>query len=263
MTMTMERATKPAKGGGLPGAIAFEWTKLTTVRATWWNLIIGAVMSLGFGLILGLSAEASAAKGIDVTMPAPHAASQGFILIQLTMVVLATLALTSEYASGSMRSTLQSVPVRGRMLFAKSVVVVAVVAVASLVYSIMSSLVAAVFMGDYGKYTGGELLATALGAAAYLSAIALIAIGLGTMLRSAAGTITTIIMILLALPQLMQVIGAKWLATASDYMPSVAGSVLMTQNDEPYRSGTALLVLVLWSLAMVIGGYVTLRKRDA
>jgi ABC-2 type transport system permease protein len=139
------------------------------------DVAVGVVVSAGFGLILGLSAEASAEKGIDVTMPAPHVASQALILTQLTVAVLATLAVTSEYASGSIRSTLQSVPVRGRMLVAKSAVVVAVVAVA-------------------------------------------------------AGAITTIIMILLALPQLMLVVGAQWLTTATDYMPGVAGSVLLTHR---------------------------------
>jgi ABC-2 type transport system permease protein len=103
----------------------------------------------------------------------------------------------------------------------------------------------------------------AAGAGVYLAALAVMSIGLGTVLRSAAGTITTLIMVLLALPQLMGVIGAKWLETASDYMPSVAGTVLLTQDNDPYSGGTALLVLLLWSLAAFVAGSAVLRRRDA
>ncbi|MFJ9027377.1 hypothetical protein ACIRQP_02405 [Streptomyces sp. NPDC102274] len=70
-------------------------------------------------------------------------------------------------------------------------------------------------------------------------------------------------MMLLALPQLMSVVGAEWLKTASEYMPSEAGTVLMTQDSDPYSGGTALVVLILWALAAIVGGYAVLRRRDA
>lgn len=262
-TTTAPRLAGPVGGGGFKGALGFEWTKIWSVRATWWNLLVGLVLTVGFAMIVGMSADASAKKGLDVTTPAPHHASQAFLLSQLTVVVLATLALTSEYSSGSIRSTLQSVPVRGRMLLSKTLVVISVVAVAGFVFSVPASLAAGAFMGEYGAYTSGELFGTAFGAAAYLALLATVAIGLGTMLRSAAGTITTLIMVLMALPQLMGVIGATWLETAGDYLPSVAGMVLMTQGTAPYGAGTALVVLLLWALAALAGGHTVLRGRDA
>lgn len=204
------------------------------MRATWWNLAVGLLLTVAFAAMVGASADASAKKGVDVTMPAPHHASQAFLISQLTIVVLATLALTSEYSSGSIRTTLQSVPARGRMLRSKTLVVAAVVVASGFVFSLLGTLVAAPLMGDYGDYSSGQLFGTALGAGVYLALLAVMAIGLGTVLRSAAGTITTLIMVLLALPQLMGVVGAKWLETASDYMPSVAGTVLLTQDSDPY-----------------------------
>ncbi|MGC9499298.1 ABC transporter [Streptomyces sp. WG7] len=260
---TAHRLVGPVSGGGFKGALAFEWTKLWSVRATWWNLLVGLVLTVGFAVIVGMSADASAKKGVDVTMPAPHHASQAFLISQLTVVVLATLALTSEYSSGSIRTTLQSVPRRSRMLLSKTLVVTSVVAVTGFVLSVLASLAAASFMGEHGAYTGGELIGTAFGTSAYLALLATLCIGVGTVLRSAAGTITTLIMMLLALPQLMGVVGAKWLETAGDYMPSEAGTVLMTQETDPYSGGTALVVLILWALAAVVGGYAVLRRRDA
>ncbi|WP_431040511.1 ABC transporter [Streptomyces sp. P1-3] len=257
------RLVGPVKGGGFRGALAFEWTKFWSVRATWWNLLVGLLLTTGFAAMVGASADASAAKGVDGTMPAPHHASQAFLISQLTVVVLATLALTSEYSSGSIRTTLQSVPHRCRMLMSKTLVVMGVVAVAGFAFSLLATFVAAFFMRGHGTCTGGELLATALGTGTYLALLAVMSIGLGTVLRSAAGTITTLIMVLLALPQLMGVIAAKWLETTSDFMPSVAGTVLMTQDNDPYGAATALPVLLLWSLAAFVAGYVMLRHRDA
>ncbi|QEU91115.1 ABC transporter permease [Streptomyces kanamyceticus] len=251
------------KGGGLRGALAFEWTKLWTVRSTWWNLLAAVVLMTGFSAIVGMSAEASAKNGVSVAEPAPHAATDAVLLVQLTTVMLATLAITSEYASRSILTTLQSVPVRKRMFFAKSVVVTAVALVTGMVFSALGTLVAAPLMGDYGEFTGGEFAKTALGTGAYLALLALFTVGLGTMMRSAAGTITTVIMMLLAVPQIMSVVGVDWLKDAADYMPGNAGVVLMTQDTEPYGSGTALIVLLVWTLVSFIGGRTLLRRRDA
>ncbi|MEV5825064.1 ABC transporter permease [Spirillospora sp. NPDC052242] len=258
----MTTTTVP-RGGGFKGAVAFEWTKLRSVRATWWNLAMGLLLTVGFAAMVGSSAAASAAKGVDVTMPAPHHASQAFLISQLTVVVLATLALTGEYSSGSIRTTLQSVPVRGRMLLSKTLVVAAAVVVAGFVFSVLGSLVAAPLMGAPGDYSAGQLFGTALGAGLYLALLAVMCVGLGAVLRSAAGTITTLILVLLAVPQLLGVIGSSWLESFADFMPGEAGAVLMTGADDPYGAPVALLVLVLWGLASFAAGLTALRRRDA
>ncbi|MFD0902602.1 ABC transporter permease [Actinomadura sediminis] len=258
----MTTTTAP-RGGGFKGAVAFEWTKLKSVRATWWNLAMGLLLTVGFAAMVGSSAAASAAKGVDVTTPAPHHASQAFLISQLTVVVLATLALTSEYSSGSIRTTLQSVPVRGRMLLSKTLVVAAAVVVAGFVFSVLGTLVAAPLMGAPGDYSAGQLLAPALGAGLYLAFLAVMCVGLGAVLRSAAGTITTLILVLLAVPQLLGVVGSSWLESFADLMPSEAGAVLMTGADEPYGAAVALLVLALWALVSSAAGLVVLRRRDA
>lgn len=247
----------------LPGAVAFEWIKLWTVRSTWWSLITVGVLTVGVSVIIGMSAMASAKKGIDVAQPAPHAAVGAVTLTQLAVVVLATLAITSEYATRSITTTLQSVPRRWRMLISKTLVVTGVVFVTGLLASAIGTLSTAPAMGEYGAFTGAQAVVTAFGVATYLTALACITMGIGTLLRSAAGTITTVIMLLLAIPQILGFVGVDSLRRVGDFLPSAAGTVLMTQGADPYGAGTALAVLALWAAAAIAGGYAALRSRDA
>jgi ABC-2 type transport system permease protein len=245
------------------GAIAFEWIKLRSVRATWWSLAAAAGLTVFVSVVVGMSVSASEDNGHDAAQPAPHTAADAVTLAQLAIVVLATLAVTSEYSGGTIATTLQSVPARGRMLAGKTLVATAAVAASGVLLGVLGTAVAVPFMGEYGEFTGSQAAASVLGIAGYLGALTVLAIGVGTMLRSAAGTITSVLMLLLAVPQLLAVIGAAWLETASDYLPSAAGTVLMTQDTDPYGVGPAAAVLLAWALAAAGGGYAALRTRDA
>ena len=253
----------PIGHAGLRGAVAFERTKIRSVRSTWWSLLIAVVLMAGIDVIIGMSIAASGDNGFDVTEPAPHAAIDAFLLAQLPLIAVATLAVTSEYASGSIRQTLLSVPMRGRMLLAKLLVVTAVAAVSGAVLSVLGTFAVAPFAGHYGDFTTADLGWTALASAAYLALLGILALGLGTLLHSAAGTITTITMLLLAVPQILRVTTVDWLEEASDYLPDTAGTVLMTQADDPYSVPVAVLVLLAWPGVVFLAGYRRLRVNDA
>ncbi|MET9988598.1 hypothetical protein ABZ061_03410 [Streptomyces mutabilis] len=59
-TATAPKLVGPVKGGGFKGAVAFEWTKFWSVRATWWSLTVGLLLTVGFAAMVGASADASA-----------------------------------------------------------------------------------------------------------------------------------------------------------------------------------------------------------
>jgi ABC-2 type transport system permease protein len=257
--------TRPphAAGAGLRGAIAYERIKLQTVRSTWWSLLLGALLMAAIGVIIGMSMKASGDNGFDVTRPAPHAATDGFLLAQLPLIVVATLAITSEYATGSIRPTLLSVPVRGRMLLAKLLAVTVVTAVWGAVLCLVGTAAVAPFADGYGEFTAAELGTTALASSLYVALLGTLTLGLGTLTRSAAATITTITMLLLAVPQILRVSTVDWLEAASDYLPDTAGAVLMTQADDPYGVPVAAPVLLAWAVAAFLAGYHRLRFQDA
>lgn len=262
--------TTTARGGvnaagtrGLRRALAFEWTKFTTVRSTWWCLIAAAVLTGALAVVLGLSVSASAANGFDVAQPAPHLAAECLRLGQLALVALATVAITGEYSSGTITTTLQGVPRRGLMLLAKTLVIAGVSFVAGAFSLAFGTAVAAVVMGEDGQFTAGQAVATTLGAGAFTALLSSIVIGVGAALRSTAGTLTGVLMLLLAAPQIMRITGAEWLRTASDYLPDSLGLVLMTQPGQPYGTTTAVAGLTAWVLTALLAGYARLRTQDA
>ncbi|MFG1921879.1 ABC transporter [Cryptosporangium sp. NPDC048952] len=251
------------RGGGLPGALAFEWIKMAGVRSTWWSVAGGFFLIVCVDVVIGLSTAVSGDNGYDVTRPAPHAAMEGLLLAQLPFIALAALAVTSEYATGTIRTSLQSVPVRGRLMFAKAVVVTVLIFVSGVALCLVGTAVLAPLSGGYTDFTPGELAGTATATGTYLALLGLLTLGLGTFLRSAAGTIVATTLLLLAVPQLLRLATVDWLADVSDFLPDTAGSILLTQGTDPYGSGVALVVLVGWAAVASGAGFWRLRTRDA
>jgi ABC-2 type transport system permease protein len=115
--------TETVRGGGIGGAVASEWTKLWSVRATWWCLSGGMLMMLLYSGISGLSQRVG-----DSRPEGAHsmAAAGAIYLTEFFVIAVATLFVTSEYANGGIRSTLQWVPVRHHVPAAKTAVLVPV-----------------------------------------------------------------------------------------------------------------------------------------
>jgi hypothetical protein len=61
---------------------------------------------------------------------------------------------------------------------------------------------------------------------------------------------------------LTQVSTAAWLQTAQTYLPSTAGTVLMSPNGGDYSAGVALGIMACWVLLSQLGGYIRLWLRD-
>ncbi|WP_067966083.1 hypothetical protein [Nocardiopsis trehalosi] len=252
-----------AKGGGLAGAVAAEWLKAATVRSTWWLPAVAAVLMVAAGGLMAGSAAASAANGFDTAMPAPAAAAGALPIAQLPLIAFAALIITGEYGSGAIRSTLGAVPLRGRMLAAKVAVVVPMLFGWGLVLAAVGTATAAALLGDAGDFTWAQARDTAVGTAAYLALSGALVVAAGTMLRSTAGTLVAMVLLLVAVPLLGAEFGAPWLVAALDLLPTAAGMHLITGAEEPYGAAGALTILAAWPTAALAAAYALLWWRDA
>lgn len=112
------------------GVLRGEWTKLLSLRSTWWVLASTVVLITGISLAVAFSLEAvaadlAAAPGAAAPASGAEVVSGGFQLGMLTIAVLGALLITGEYSTGMIRSTLAAVPTRVPVLAAKAIVLAA------------------------------------------------------------------------------------------------------------------------------------------
>jgi len=254
-----------------------EWIKLTSLRSTVWSLALIVVLGIGLSLmitVLNSTIDVMAESSPSIVLTTT---TIGIAFGQLIAAVLGVLVISGEYSTGMIRSTLAAVPSRLAVLAAKAVVLFVLVTTAGLLtmfgswaatYPVLENQGNAVGLGDEG-------FAVALvGAALYLGLTAVFALGLGTLLRSAAGGIAAALGVVLILNTVVPVIGfaVEWVSDISPYLFSNAG-VAMAQL--PSADGNSLetvgllepgwgaLVVVAWTLVSLILGAIRLQKQDA
>ncbi|PZG08414.1 ABC transporter permease, partial [Nonomuraea aridisoli] len=215
-------------------AAAAEWVKLWSVRSTWWCLG-GALLLMVLGAVtLGGSTATEALRdgetGLRLTASEPVVAATSFA--QFALVAAAMLAVTSEYASGTVRVTLQATPVRGVMLAAKALVVAPVMAVAGMLSGAAATaavhlLLSIDLFGGLVVLPPGEVVRDLLGVGVFYALVAVMTVGAGLAMRSAAGTLTVMFMLLLGLPLMLLMAGGPVALAAALRMPTFAGLAFM------------------------------------
>lgn len=264
MTATaLGRRREPA---ALSGAVAAEWTKLWSVRSTWWSLAATAFLIVGYVLIVSVSASASRANGIDVPPMTPIDVAAGgvFMMGQLGLATLAALAMAGEYATGSILSTLQQVPRRGRLLLSKCLVVAPVLFVAGTAVTLLGTLAGIPSLQEVaGPWSFAEVVTSSIAIGGYSAVVGVMAIGIAAMLRSVAGTLGCLFLLQLILPMALESTGVKILMTVSEYFPGTAGMALLGAEGPVYSEVTAVAILIGWAAAAWAGGVAVLKSRDA
>ena len=246
-----------------------EWVKLWSLRSTVLTLL-AAVIAM---VLIGCLAAWAFNSNWDDLDPAERAsfnpidpALVGVNIAQLAVGVLGVLIITGEYATGMIRATLSAVPTRLPVLWAKAGLYAGVTFVVMSFTSLVAFLAAQLFLGERSAGLGVDDLPRAiLGTAGYLTAIAVLAVALGFLLRSTAGGIATLFGLLLVAPTLGLLLPSSWRDTLLPYLPNYAGSAVTTvrpQDDLLSATGGAF-VLLAWAVVPLLAAAVVLRRRDA
>src|SRR6202041_1993 len=247
----------PATGrAGLRGAIASEFTKIRSVRSTYWTLLALLVVSVGIGAAItgGTAASFSHNPGNKAGFDATQTSLIAFFEIgQLIIAVIAAMAITSEYSTGMIRTSLTAQPRRGTIYAAKAIVLTSLTLGISLVTSFIAFFVGqallsssgvsaslfhsvtiplnanvtcpgpgqqvpggsgggggglppgckAIFSGSYVIHPSTVLLAI-IGCALFVTLVAILAFGIGALVRHTAGAIAIAIALLFIIPVLEQ-----------------------------------------------------------
>ncbi len=275
-TTTTTRPPRSATHTGITtaGLLQSEWIKLRSVRSTAWSYVAAAGILLFFGSIAaaftgGLLASPDEDGGPGFTDPTGTVLS-GVPLVALVVGVLGVIAMTSEYATGTIRSTLTFVPRRTRVLLAKAAVLAGVSLPVMLLATLATFLVGQALLGagDAGTATASlsddGVLRAVLSTAVYLAGIALLGLAFGTLLRSTPAALSALFVLIFLLPGL----GSFLLpATVRDdvlpYLPSNAGAAFTSVTPTPdlLSAGQGALVFAAWVLVPLAVAAVQLARR--
>ncbi|SDJ62431.1 ABC transporter permease subunit [Streptomyces indicus] len=166
----------------------------------------GAGTSTGTGgafTVTGSGDIAPAVQDMDLGATSLSGTQLGLVLI----AALGALFVTAEYRRGMIRTTFAASPRRGRVLVAKAAVVGAVTFVAGLVASVVSFVIGQPMLRANGHkppqfaelhFTDGPVLRAVAGSGVLLALIAVLALGLGALLRRTAPAIATVVVLFVA-----------------------------------------------------------------
>jgi ABC-2 type transport system permease protein len=228
-------------------AIQAEWTKLWTVPSTPWLLAAAVALTV--------AGSAGALAAVDTSQcPTPSECFEdttqlslsGIWLGQAAVAVLAVQAMSSEYGTGTIGSTLAANPSRRLVLLAKATTVVVTALVAG-VLGVLGSLVAgrAILPGNgFTRANGyeplsladGPTLRAAVGTVLYLALVALLSLGVATAVRDTAGAITGVLTFALRLPDRRPARGRPALAAAPRALRADGSRALHPAHHETRRA---------------------------
>jgi len=256
-------------------ALRAEWTKLRTVASTGWLLLGAVAVTIAVSVITSsaLSCTSSAGCHPDVTKLSLTGVDVG----QAIVAVVAVLAVTGEYSTGLIRTTLTAMPRRGTVLAAKAAVVTGPVLAAGAAAVLGSVLAGRLILPGHGYspahgYPGlslgdGVVLRAAAGSVLYLALIALLSLGVATAVRDSGAATGIILGLLYLFPILGQVIGSpSWQRHLEQIGPMTAGTQIQASTGLgtlPISPWAGLGVLAAWAAAALLAGGLLLRLRDA
>jgi ABC-2 type transport system permease protein len=242
---------------------AAEWTRLWTVRSTWWLVAAAAAVMVGIAVPAAFSTTGQ--PDPPYGDPAWNIANLTAMPAQFALLTIALTAVTSDYASGGIIATLQWTPRRAVFFAARSVVAVAAATGVGVVVAAVSGVVAYVVARPVLSLPlteGLDVLGTVGGVFAGGAALS---VGLGFLLRNTAAVLVSAFLLLLVLPGLLPQLGYAWLTDIADRLPGTNALFLLT--SEPTGRGlsptSAALTMLAWALAALTLGGLRLLRDDA
>jgi ABC-type transport system involved in multi-copper enzyme maturation permease subunit len=193
----------------------------------------------------------------------------GWHLAQLAIGVLGVMVISGEYSTGMIRSSLMAVPRRLPVLWAKIGVFAAVTFVLMLIATFISFFgVQAIVTQHHQQHALGDpgALRIVIGAALYLTALGIMGVAIGTVVRNTAGGIALFVGLLFVLPGITAILPASLADAISPYLPLNAGSgvtAIVFENAHHLSPWGGFAVFCGYTALAVAAGAVVLGRRDA
>ena len=258
--------------------IAAEWLKLWSLRSTRWSLLISGLAVIAFNVGITYNTHhywhqqhVSPAQFIAQGGPLLDAftTNAGFIMM-IAAGAIGSLAITGEYRTGLIRTTLAAVPARRSVMAAKAAVLAAVMTafgalVAAISFGVTQAILSGVHAGVSVSYPGALRVIAASALLAPLSA--LVGAALGAVLRNSAAAAVSTVTLLVIIPIAVSD-SRHWSALLAHALPFPAWLRLTTVpypqagTHFPWTVAGAWVVFAGWALLAPVAMVVAVQHRD-
>jgi len=253
-----------------------EWTKVHTVPGPAW--LLTATAALTIAVSTAADAATRCPRGLACPVDPARLSLTGIQFGQAVVAVLAVLAVSGEYSTGMIRTTLTAVPGRTAVLAAKAVVLTGLV-LASAAVAVAGCLLAGRLLLPGHGFTpargfaplspgDGAVLRAGAGSVLYLALIGLLALGCAALIRDSAVAIGLVLGLLYLAPIVAAAIAsdAAWAGRLDRYAPTSAGLTIQDTTGLRHLAvgpWGGLGVLAAWAAGALLAGGLALRLRDA
>ncbi|MGB8195655.1 MAG: ABC transporter permease subunit [Acidimicrobiales bacterium] len=248
-----------------------EWIKFRTVRSSIMGVIVTVVLTVGLGVLITTLVRThwTQLSAIRVATFDPVSSSlRGSLFAQFAVGVIGTLFITSEYTSGSIRTTLTAVPNRARLIAGKCIVLFATVLVLGEFVCVAAFLIGQrIYLGVVPTASLGNatVLRSVLLAGLYLALLALFAFALGLILRQSAAAISVFVSLLLIVPIIGLFFPQSWQNDFMRFEPSTLGMSMQSPfaPSNSFGAWSATFVLLAYVVGTLGIAFFLFQRRDA
>jgi ABC-type transport system involved in multi-copper enzyme maturation permease subunit len=257
-----------------------EWTKLRTLRGA--LIAVGSMCALMIAMSALAASESHTDAGFGGDDDVVQIALAGVVFAALAAVVAGAASMTSEYSTGTIRTTLTATQSRLRVLAAKASVVAALTFPLALAASAIAYVIGQSLLHGRGyvapaypavSITDPEAVRAVVGTALLLTAYSLIALGIGSALRHSGASIAAGIA-LVFLPLLMLGVFPEHVRERIVQVSPLAGMAIQSTTGRmltPYANldgmpigpWPGLAIAYAWAIGFLAVAYLLLRRRDA
>jgi ABC-2 type transport system permease protein len=276
LTIAAGPATRPAPPRiALIRTVRSEFTKVRSVRSTYWTLAVLVLASLTWCVAYCLGTvhqwphmSAQDRSGFDATQNTILGLA---ILGQFIIAVFGTLIITSEYSTGLIRTSLTVMPRRGTLYAAKAATFAAVSLIVSLATSFSTFFLGRNLLASTHtpmSLSQPAVLRSLIITALFVEVCGLFAFGIGALVRNTAGALTISFGVLALVPQLIRALPGFLYNNLIAWVPGGQAINAMTatiggQNPQLFSAWVELGIFAGYAAILLAGGAVAVSRRDA
>ena len=251
-----------------------EWIKFRSVRSTILGMVVFVILTIGLGILVTSLIHAHwnspGSQQDHLTFDPVSTSLVGTALAQFAVGVIGSLFITTEYTTGSIRTTLAAVPNRWKLIIAKTGVLKISMLLASEIVCFVAFFIGKAIYGNMDPSipdtltNGADLRAVVLGGV-YLTLLSVIGFSLGMLLRQSAATISTYVGIVLVIPLVLFFFPKSIQDSLTKLEPSYLGREMMSVNpiQNAFSPWVAAMILVIYAAVLWVCGIMVFQRRDA